>query len=86
MGSIAIFNLVLCPCLLLRFLVAAVLHPQELCLLVAVLQLCHALTLTPGEQTGQRSSPLLMLTLCSCSKKKSFSIALGHILVVLEMH
>ena len=35
-------------------------------MLVAVLQLCHALTLTPGEQTGQRSSPLLMLTLCSC--------------------
>ena len=29
---------------------------------------CAALPcpLTPGEQTGQRPSPLLMLTLCSC--------------------
>ena len=35
-------------------------------MLVAVLQLWHASTLTPGEQTGQRSSPLLMLALCSC--------------------
>ena len=66
MGSITIFNLVLCPCLLLCFLVAAVLPPEELCLLVAMLLLCHALPLTPGESMGQRSSPLLMLTLCSC--------------------
>ena len=35
-------------------------------LLVAMLLRCFALPLTPGEQTGQLPSPLLMLTLCSC--------------------
>ena len=37
------------------------------CLLLVFVLLHHnALLCTPGESTGQRSSPLLMLTLCSC--------------------
>ena len=35
-------------------------------MLAAVLLLCHVLPLTPGDSTGQRLSPLLMLTLYSC--------------------
>ena len=42
-------------------------------MLVAVLLLCHALPLTPGGPTGQRSSPLLMLTLCSCHCPQSLA-------------
>ena len=65
-GSIAIFNLVLCPCLLHLSRDCRSAAPLGVFLLVTVLLLCHALPLTPGGPTGQRSSPLLMLTHCSC--------------------
>ena len=42
-------------------------------MLVAVLLLCPALPLTPGGPTGQRSSPLLMLMLCSCHCPQSLA-------------
>ena len=64
MDSITIFTLVLCPCLLHLLLDCRNASPLGVCLLVAVLPLCHALPLTPGDSAGQRSSPLLMLTLC----------------------